>query len=140
MVKVLEEKLEVKVLEEKLVVKVLKEEAVGVQVENSNPEGCKSRKWPFSKLKSVRSGKSVMKGCKAEVKGGADVNRPQVCDGGDRARALVEAGAGRRDCAGDQLGCCHGSRGKAGDQHLSQTKPGTGWTLQETKAYWSSPE
>ena len=132
-----EEKLEAKV--EKREVKVPEKKAVGVEQHRPNPESSKPRKWPFSKLKSARSSnssKSVMKGSKSEVKGGADPNRLQVCDRADRAEVAVQAGARQRDHAGDQLGGCSGRRWSTGDWRPSQTRRVAGWTVQDTKANW----
>ena len=114
----------------------MEKQAEGIVVEKPKPESSKSRKWPFSKLKSVGTSNSCKKGSGSEVKEGAAVNRLQSCDSVDRAVELVQAGAGQRDRVGDLRGGYSGRRGSTGDWRPSQARRMTGWTLQDTRAYW----
>ena len=132
------EKEEVKLVktEKKIEPKVVEKQAQGIEVEKPKPESSKTRKWPFSKLKSVGTSNSIKKGSGSEMEGGADVDRPQVRDSGDRPGVLKQAGAGQRDRVGDLRGGCSGRRGSTGDWRPSQARRMTGWTLQDTRAYW----
>ena len=132
------EKEEVKLVktEKKIEAKVVEKQAQGIEVEKPKPESSKTRKWPFSKLKSVGTSNSIKKGSGSEMEGGADVDRPQVRDGGDRPGVLEQAGAGQRDRVGDLRGGYSGRRGSTGDWRPSQARRMTGWTLQDTRAYW----
>ena len=122
--------------EEKIEAKVVEKQTEGIVVERPKPENSKSPKWPFSKLKSVRTSNSIKKGSGSEMEGGAGVNRAQVRDSGDRPGVPEQAGAGQRDRVGELRGGSSGRRGSTGDWRPSQARRMTGWTLQDTRAYW----
>ena len=128
------EKKEVKLVEkeEKTEAKVFEKQAERIVVEKPKAESSKPRKWPFSKLKSVGSCNSAKKESE-----GADENRPQICEGGERLSVVVQADAELRERAGDLLGGCSERRGSTGDwRRPSQARRETGWSLQDTRAYW----
>ena len=114
----------------------MEKQTEGIVVEKPKPESSKSPKWPFSKLKSVKTSNSIKKGSGSEMEGGAGVNRAQVRDSGDRPGVPEQAGAGQRDRVGDLRGGSSGRRGSTGDGRPSQARRMTGWTLQDTRAYW----